>query len=922
MTMSDGRRLAPAHGLIVVCVEGVWSVAPAGGRDPIEVDLDALIALVQASGGGSATLPEALTEAMLAVGALVETAPARRDADGSSWRLRAVESRSPVADTALLRTVPAMVAVVSAGHLVVEGLAGRRLLLDPIDLALITAVGAKRPVTEVLADARARLATMAGGVDLPSDDELRRRVQDLLDVGRLLVGNWTYPIPKPAPGGAEDPAAPKPARAPVHEPPRYYPPGADPEVHYFADPRPESAPDGLVPVYAVFKVDVGPALSLGMLTAAARCHRDGALNEVFEIRRPEDPSSFLADLATREGPAILLCSNYLWSVDHNLELARQAKALHPELLVIHGGPSTPKYDGDSERFFEANPDIAHITVRGEGEATLLEVLDVLAGQLPELDLDALAGVPGLTFRASSGAVVKNPDRERVADLDTIPSPYLTGEFDHVHPSAWKDCLTIESNRGCPYGCTFCDWGSMTLSRIRKFDLERVAGEMAWAGRFGHKTWVIADANFGIFARDVEVTQRLAEVKRETGLPLSLGFTVAKNTTRHLTKIFDELVTAGVEPHCSLSLQSHDDDTLEALHRTNISTDHYLSLATSFRTRGLPLLADLMVGLPGQTRTSFMSDVQFLFDHILPTRIWPTQLLPNAPMNEPEYRESYQLEVNDQHLVISSSTFSRDERDFMMRMRQANAVFEQYGLGRHLMRFLQWDHGLLAMDFLARAIEVTQDDPDRYPLLNFTLRYFELYPVPPLGWRAFYDELRRFVVDECGIELSEALDTVLDLQVFLMPEYGRSFPDTLLLEHDYYSYFEDATASLWTTGAAGQPPRPLAEYGPALFTAWGDPLDLCQGGMLLYPDSRNQQIVRVFWIRGHLELDTPLVWNYPSVAAMNSYTGLTLREDTEVVDLAPTSSTAAARGLDRATDASEDVPVAVAVGAPVRLRSPS
>ena len=34
---------------------------------------------------------------------------------------------------------------------------------------------------------------------------------------------------------------------------------------------------------------------------------------------------------------------------------------------------------------------------------------------------------------------------------------------------------LESNRGCPYGCTFCDWGSATLSKVRNFDLDRVYG---------------------------------------------------------------------------------------------------------------------------------------------------------------------------------------------------------------------------------------------------------------------------------------------------------------------------------------------------------------------------------------------------------------------------------------------------------------
>ena len=43
-------------------------------------------------------------------------------------------------------------------------------------------------------------------------------------------------------------------------------------------------------------------------------------------------------------------------------------------------------------------------------------------------------------------------------------------------------LTWETNRGCPYSCSFCDWGSSTMSRIRAFDIERVRAEAEWIGR--------------------------------------------------------------------------------------------------------------------------------------------------------------------------------------------------------------------------------------------------------------------------------------------------------------------------------------------------------------------------------------------------------------------------------------------------------
>ena len=264
-------------------------------------------------------------------------------------------------------------------------------------------------------------------------------------------------------------------------------------------------------MYAPFQVEVGPSLSIGMLTAAARQADRGRLNERYEIRRTESPESILADLSGRRGPAVLLCSNYLWSLEHNLDVARRAVALNPDTVVVHGGPSTPKYEEDLRRFFDDHPDVCHVAVRGEGEDTIVALLSALLTPGTDLDLSALAAVEGLSYRdPHTGDTVTTPDRERIADLDRLSSPYLTGEFDHLPAEAFPQHVTFETNRGCPYGCTFCDWGSMTLSRIRKFDLERVTAEMAWAAERGIDHWVLADANVGIMSRDVEVAETLAE----------------------------------------------------------------------------------------------------------------------------------------------------------------------------------------------------------------------------------------------------------------------------------------------------------------------------------------------------------------------------------------------------------------------------
>ena len=173
---------------------------------------------------------------------------------------------------------------------------------------------------------------------------------------------------------AEADAVVDPLRKPTEDWPEPGAPRVDPAIRYLDDPRVGAPVPGAVPVCAVFLAEIGPPLSLAMLTAAARQHDGGALNEHFEIRRQEDVASFLDDLAARSGPAVMLCSNYVWSAEANLNAARRAKAINPDLLVIHGGPSTPKYEGDAEQYFAEHPDIVDVTVRAEGGLALCEVL--------------------------------------------------------------------------------------------------------------------------------------------------------------------------------------------------------------------------------------------------------------------------------------------------------------------------------------------------------------------------------------------------------------------------------------------------------------------------------------------------------------------------------------------------------------------
>lgn len=585
-----------------------------------------------------------------------------------------------------------------------------------------------------------------------------------------------------------------------------------------------------------------PNLALGMIIAYARAYDGGRLAERYDLDpywlvRPSNVKRLLAE----HGPSVFLFSNYVWSVDHTMALSRLVKEHSPESICVHGGPNTPKYPGDTEAFFAANPHI-DVAVFNEGEVTTSELLDALDGKLEGRngDFSMLADVAGLAYRdrhAASG-IVRTADRARIEDLDQIPSPFLTGVFADYEKSS-STLVVLETARGCPYGCTFCDWGSATLSRMRKFPLDRVFAELDWLAEHKMPRVFVADSNFGIFERDVEIAEKVAELRRTKGFPLEFHTNYAKNTVKHLEKIIRVLVEAGVTSKGALALQTVDTHTLATVKRSNIKLERYDELASTFRREQLPLYTELMVGLPGATVESFQADLQMVVDREITARIYRTELLVNSPMNEPSYREIHQIRAGGgklvelagmvdrsrNSLVTATDSYSEADMDTMMRMRHVFGIVENHSVLRHVARFVHQETGIAEANLYRRIDDISRRDPERYPLIAWLLDTLAEVSAPPLSWRAFYDEVGRFLTCEIGLAPSSALDTVLAVQVALLPDRGRTFPETVELAHDYASWF----AQMRHAKEQGQDwcstVDRLGSFGPAALELT-DPDDIC------------------------------------------------------------------------------------------------
>jgi radical SAM superfamily enzyme YgiQ (UPF0313 family) len=577
-------------------------------------------------------------------------------------------------------------------------------------------------------------------------------------------------------------------------------------------------------------------LALGMVMAYAQGYDGGRLEEHYAFR----PDWYAGERDTEEltaEPSVFLFSNYVWSHAPNLEVSQRVKAAEPRSLMVHGGPDSPRLAHDVDRYLATNPHI-DVIVHGEGEHTLAEVLDAMAGRVGqgELDLSPLHDVPGISFR-HRGEVVRTPDRDRIVDMDTIPSPFLTGLFD-AFGAGQVSVVSLETNRGCPYGCTFCDWGSSTLSRIRKFDMERVFAEIEWCGQHQIPNLWFADANFGIFERDVEIAEKVAEVKERYGYPQTCQTNYAKNTAKHLRKIVQLWVDAGMIGNGVLSLQSTNDEVLAAVRRKNIKVEKYDELAVEFREAELALFVDLMLGLPGSTTQSFHDDLQDCIDREVVAKIFPTTLLPNSPMNDPEYKAEHRIEVAEPRemgkgnsltqLIVSTSSFTRADMDEWLQFRRVYMLLENFGVLRQVARYVRHETGQREIDFYVGLARTVEADPERWPGLSFLVRGATGLLAPPASWGVLIDETRRYVVEVCGVADDPALDSVLAVQHALLPARERRFPESVPLAHDYAAWHADAMTAKRATRDWPAEVRPLRDYGPATFTV-DDPADVCSHG---------------------------------------------------------------------------------------------
>ena len=345
---------------------------------------------------------------------------------------------------------------------------------------------------------------------------------------------------------------------------------------------------------------------------------------------------------------ILLCSCYVWNWEITNFLAKEVKKLNPNCLIIFGGAQVPDFSKD---FFKQHP-YADIIVHGEGEIVLEELLTEF---LNNKDYSKIKGLETKDFR--------NPPQERINNLDDLPSAYLTNTVwelvDKIDGIRW--IAGWETNRGCPYACTFCDWGSATFTKVRKWEESKIFKEIEWFAENQIPYIDCCDANFGIFQeRDFRIAEKLKDVALKTHYPERVRPAWAKNSSEKIIPIAKQLQEGGILGAVTLAVQSLDTNTLNIIKRANIKFDAFSELTETFRNNNIPTYTELIMGLPGETLDTFKDGLENIAQTKIDTVfIYNCTILPNAPMNVPEYREKYKIQsVLSPIMLVHSSIHNR------------------------------------------------------------------------------------------------------------------------------------------------------------------------------------------------------------------------------------------------------------------------
>jgi anaerobic magnesium-protoporphyrin IX monomethyl ester cyclase len=284
-----------------------------------------------------------------------------------------------------------------------------------------------------------------------------------------------------------------------------------------------------------------------------------------------------------------------------LEIARGAKEAGK--TVVMGGPHPSFQDEEI-----LGTGWANFIVRGEGEATLVSLVEALEGGRRE-DLEK---VKGISFLNEEGNLVRTPQPDYLEDLDNLPYP----SRDLVKLETYKQLslsgrrmTSILTSRGCPYDCSFCSANKIVGRTWRARKPSNIVDEMEWVmEEYPFKAFCLVDDNFTLNVRRVD---QMCDEILERGLNIrwwcmSRSDIIAKNEP-----LVEKMARSGCDV-MFIGLESGSQKSLENYHK-NSSVEIGEKAVTTLKKHGIDTHASFIIGDLDETHEDIQKTLDYALD---------------------------------------------------------------------------------------------------------------------------------------------------------------------------------------------------------------------------------------------------------------------------------------------------------------------
>ncbi len=340
---------------------------------------------------------------------------------------------------------------------------------------------------------------------------------------------------------------------------------------------------------------VAPSLGIGYMAAVLEQHNIDV--DVIDASALELTYDEIGEEILKRNPDVVSISALTPTIGVALDSADKIKQVKPDTIVVLGGYH-PTFEFESV-LEEQSVDVV---VRGEGEYTLLELVQTIENG------GDLRDVQGLAFHDDSdGALVLTPDRPVIADLDELPFPAF-----HLFPMEKYRILNITTNvatiittRGCPMQCSFCSSAALHGHKLRRRSYQNVVDEVEMRLKEQNiDTIAFMDDTFTLNKRFVY--DFCAEIKRR-GLKFWWGCTSRVDT------LDEDLLETMKDAGCItifIGVESADQQMLEKMNK-NITVSKTESAFRLARKVGIRTIASCVIGMPEDTRESMNKTIAFV-----------------------------------------------------------------------------------------------------------------------------------------------------------------------------------------------------------------------------------------------------------------------------------------------------------------------